>query len=509
MIKDILAPLTVQEAAQAMANYYDNPQDSWAAARFADILYEGVYLPQNLQRAIDIYCEVINKNDIEAAKLENISLRTVDYFLNLKCFSLASKYVGKLSWQSVALLLENFQNLKSRSCIAFCNEALFKLLKDKASDHLGKISTDLIIYFCSNHLWSKTYDYIPTANLSVLPNEELNALAEHCHAMKYSDLAVICLEALLNNNYNPNFKTSILLVHSLCNLKLFPKAASVFSQIPHEYLSENTIYMGIAAMTAAGGYDDEIIRLCYEVCTQYPQAAKVKLYAKQLENACLKNCCYKQAKEWAAIAGDENIKEQLAIQVKTSNSQNIAVYATLGLLTIAIPFLPLLGLGPIPILYKNVSFIILALLYVGLFINSIRLLNKKLTINSRNVITNLNGKKSFLSIYLIFFTGVFFNGTIAYYLGVRSSLLYLLEVAICFGLIIRQHMKGLYPIAMPQQFLNWKDFKILISGTLVGIVLAVILRKFVPNIYNCYLVALLTCWLTCSLFSLISKKVEE
>ena len=36
MIKDILAPLTVQEAAQAMANYYDNPQDSWAAARFAD-----------------------------------------------------------------------------------------------------------------------------------------------------------------------------------------------------------------------------------------------------------------------------------------------------------------------------------------------------------------------------------------------------------------------------------------------------------------------------------------
>jgi hypothetical protein len=267
--------------------------------------------------------------------------------------------------------------------------------------------------------------------------------------------------------------------------------------------------MGIAAMTSAGNYEDEILRLCYEVCTQYPNVGKVALYAKQLESACLKNNCYKQAEKWAALAGDNDIKIKLAHQAKTAKSQNIAVYATLGLLTIVIPFLPLLGFGPIPLIYKDVTFIVLALLYIGLFANSIRLLNQKLINNSKHISSKLNGKKSFLAIFIIFFTGILLNGTIAYFLGIRSSLLYLLEVAICLFLIIRQYVKGLYPICKAQQFVNWKDFKLLITGTILGVVIAYSLRKFGLKIYNINLIALLTCFLISSFYSLINKSSVE
>jgi len=321
MIESNTPPLSLAESARTVRDFYND--DVSGVVPFADLVYEGHYLKANKPLAIKLYRRALHDNiPMEAAKRDNVVKRIIDYFLQRECYSAAGPYLKMLDSQGLA----EFGNLYySNGALpqAICCFEAFVDSRDPAKDRNGELEIRalLVRYFSGVKSYSREAKYACTSGgeaiagvLEKLEPEYCAELGDYCYKCGKYPAAKMCYKAFCASSaireLDPECHYSMRLLHVCCKTEDFDAAAEVFLKIPVHLLTEEALYLGIAAMRAARGYDDRIITYCWNIARQLPDTPRLPLYASLLEEAALEAEDYPKALEWARISrNDENLSD--------------------------------------------------------------------------------------------------------------------------------------------------------------------------------------------------------
>ena len=315
---------TPEEAAEAVRDFVNNVRSKFIG--MADLYYDGYYFPRNPGVAISLYRQAIGaKAEMPPQKRLTVLQRIVDYYLQCASYSEACAYQRMMTADQLFAFAVMYYNNNMLDSAAPCFEEYLRF-DDAERDEKIKSRIILVNYFLEKRSYTNAATYICDFKhdggnvirdvLEQLEPEKKRILADYFYSWSKYPQAAACLSSLCKwpkiREIDPDYKLETMLVDSHCHCRDFKPAADVFQIIPPQFLSEEAVYQGIAAMRASGEkYSGPLFNACYNVCMQKPNAEKAPLYASLLEDSCLLAEDYPAAYFWASRTGDDRNLDSL------------------------------------------------------------------------------------------------------------------------------------------------------------------------------------------------------